>query len=118
MSTASSIRFLSLATMCAAVLASQPALARDRQATVSNANGQSATRDVNRLRGDVATSTTTANGKVLGTRTVDRNADGTTATATGPKGGAVTRESVPTDTGSSTTVTGPKGQSGSVQVTR
>lgn len=113
-----SLRSIALATLYLAVFAVQPALARERQAAVTGANGKSATRDVSRVHGDVSSRTTSAQGKTLATRNVDRSAGSTTGSVTGPQGKSGTRETTRTETGSSTTVTGPKGQTGSVAVTR
>jgi hypothetical protein len=66
------------------------AQARERNTTVTGANGKSATRNVQRAGGDVQSSTTGPNGKTS-TRTVDRSASGTTATVTGPNGKTATR---------------------------
>lgn len=118
MSISISPRLALVAALCSSLLALPAAEARERKTTVTNAQGQSATRNVSRSGGDVNASTTTANGQTLSTRTVDRSATGTTATTSGPQGNSATRETVKTDTGSSTTVTGPKGNSGAVTVTR
>jgi hypothetical protein len=116
----SSISFHSIAlgALCLAVLAVQPALARDRQATATGPNGKSAARDVSRVQGDVSSSTTSAQGKTLASRNVDRSASSTTGSVAGPQGKSGTREATRTETGSSTSVTGPNGQTGSVAVTR
>ncbi len=113
-----SLRSITLAALCLTALAAQPALARDRQATVTGTNGQSATRNVARVQGDVSSSTTGAQGQTLASRNVDRSAGSTTSSATGPQGNSATRETTRTETGSSTTVTGPNGQTGSVAITR
>ncbi len=118
MSTSISLRLALVAALSSSLLALPEAQARERGATVINAKGQSATRQVNRTGGDVNASTKAANGQTLSTRTVDRSATGTTATTTGPQGNSATRGTVKIDTGSTTTVTGPQGQSGTVAVTR
>lgn len=117
-SSSNSLRSIALAALCLAVLSAQPALARERQATVTGANGNSATRDVSRAQGDVSSSTTGAHGKTLATRNVDRSAGSTTGSATGPQGKSASRVTTRSETGSSTTVTGPDGQTGSVTATR
>ena len=113
-----SLRSITLAAFCLAALTAQPVLARDRQATVTGANGQSATRNVARVQGDVSMSTTGAQGQTLASRHVDRSAGSTTSATTGPRGRSATRETTRTESGSSTTVTGPNGQTGSVAITR
>ena len=112
------LRSITLAALCLAVFAAQPALARERQATVTGANGKSATRDVSRVQGDVSSSTTSAQGKTLAARKVDRSASSSTGSVTGPQGKSATRETTRTETGSNTTVTGSNGQTGTVAVTR
>lgn len=114
----SSLRSITLTALCLAGLAAQPALARDRQATVTGANGQSATRNVTRAQGDVSSNITNAQGKTIGSRNVNRSAGSTTSATTGPLGRSATRETTRTETGSSTTVTGPNGQTGSVEISR
>jgi len=115
---ASPLRSASLAALCLAALAGQPALARDRQATLTGPQGHSATRDVSRTQGDVSSSTTGTNGKTLASRNVDRSASSTTGSVTGPQGKNATRQTTRTEGGSNTTVTGPNGQTGGVVVTR
>lgn len=75
-----------------ATVALQPDLAqaRERQSTLTGANGKTATRHVVRGGGDVTSSTTLPNGKTS-SRVVDRSASGTTATVTGPNGKTATR---------------------------
>jgi hypothetical protein len=108
---------LSLAGSLATI--AEPAHARDRQATWSGSNGKSPTRDVHRANGDVSSSTTTANGKVLGSRSVDRSAQGAQTTVTGPNGQSATRSTTAQGNGSSsTTVTGPNGREATREVTR
>jgi hypothetical protein len=82
---------LALAAALAAV-ALQPdaAQARERQATLTGANGKTATRHVVRAGGDVSSSTTLPGGRTS-SRVVDRSASGTTATVTGPNGRTATR---------------------------
>lgn len=92
--------------------------ARERSATASGPNGNSATRNVQRANGDVSSSTTTGDGSTLATRNVDRSASSTSGSATGPQGSTATRNTTRTQGGSSTVVTGPNGQSGGVAVTR
>lgn len=77
------------AALCSA-LAILPAEARERQTTVTGANGKTATRNVSRQNGDVQSSTTGPNGKTS-SRSVDRSASGTVATVTGPNGQSATR---------------------------
>lgn len=84
------VRATAVAATLGALLVSQGALARDRQTTVTGANGKTATRDVQRSQGDVSSSTTGPNGKTS-SRQVDRSAAGTTATMTGPNGKTVQR---------------------------
>ena len=67
-----------------------PADARERNSTVSRADGRSATRQVSRQDGVVDSSTTGANGQTT-SRRVERNADGATSTVTGPDGQTATR---------------------------
>lgn len=67
------------------------ATARERHTSVTGPNGQTATRDVVRSRGDVQSTTTRPGGKTS-SRSVDRSASGTTATVTGPNGKSVTRQ--------------------------
>ena len=112
-----SVRLLTLAALSASLLTALPVQARERQAQVS-ANGQSATRHVQRVQGDVSTSTVNAQGKTVGSRNVDRSAEATNASATGPKGGTATRETTRTSEGSSTTVTGSGGKTATVEVSR
>lgn len=82
--------------LAAAVLGSAFALlpdaaqARERHTTITGANGQTATRHVQRSKGDVHSSTTLPNGKTA-SRSVERSASGTTATVTGPNGRTATR---------------------------
>lgn len=108
---------------CATALAglSAPAEARDRSSVSTGPNGKSVVRDVNRERGDVSSSTTSANGRAIGSRSVDRSKTGTQATTTGPNGRSVSRSttpvSTPTGTGANTVVTGPNGRSGTVTTT-
>ncbi len=64
--------------------------ARERNTTITGANGKTATRQVQRAGGDVQSSSTGPTGKVR-SRTVDRSAGGTTATLTGPNGQTATR---------------------------
>ena len=114
----SHLRYVALGALYLAAVAAQPALARDRQTTVTGPQGHSATRDVSRAQGDVASSTTGANGKALASRNVDRSASSTTSSVTGPQGKGATRQTTRTESGSNTTVTGPNGQTGGVVVTR
>jgi hypothetical protein len=85
-----------LAALSAAVIGTTLAVvpvdadARQRQTTVTGANGKTATRSVTRAGGDVQSSTTGPNGKTT-SRSVDRSAAGTTATVTGPNGKTATR---------------------------
>jgi hypothetical protein len=102
---------------CALLTLAQPVDARERQGTVTGPKGQTATRDVSRMQGDVSSSTTGPKGQTA-SRDVDRSSTGTTATVTGPRGKSGTRNTTHTGTGSDTTVTGPNGQSGTVNVTR
>jgi hypothetical protein len=87
---------LTIAALCVAVLgaaiAAAPAdvEARQRQTSVTGANGKTATRNVTRAGGDVQSSTTGPNGKTA-SRSVDRSATGTTVTVTGPNGKTSTR---------------------------
>ena len=85
---------LTLMTLAAAIagtaLLATPAEARERNTTITGANGKTATRQVQRAGGDVQSSSTGPNGKTR-SRTVDRSASGTTATLTGPNGQTATR---------------------------
>lgn len=82
---------IALAAALAATFAmAESAQARERQTTLTGANGKTATRHVVRAQGDVQSSTTGPNGKTM-SRSVDRSASGTTATLTGPKGKTATR---------------------------
>lgn len=87
---------ITLAALAAAVLGASLAVlppaaeARQRQTTVTGAQGKTATRNVSRVKGDVQSSTTGPNGKTT-SRSVDRSATGTTATVTGPNGQTATR---------------------------
>ena len=98
-------------------LAATPAAARERHTTVTGANGKSATRSVERAKGDVSSSTTGPNGK-SSSRVVDRSAGATSATLTGPNGKTATRETTRTDSGSTTTMTGANGKTAAVTVDR
>jgi hypothetical protein len=111
-------RSITLLALSVAVLASHPALARERHTGVTGPNAKTATRDVSRAHGDVSSSTSGAQGKALASRNVDRSAGSTTGSLTGPQGNSATRETTRTETGSNTLVTGPNGQTGSVAVTR
>jgi hypothetical protein len=102
---------------CALLTLAQPVDARERQGTVTGPNGNTATRDVSRMQGDVSSTTTGPNGRSA-SREVDRSSTGTTATVTGPRGKSGSRNTTRTGTGSDTTVTGPNGQTGAVTVTR
>lgn len=113
-----SLTLIAAALVATTVIAAQPAFARERQATVVGGNGKSAIRDVSRSHGDVASSTTAANGRALGSRQVDRSPTSTTGSVTGPQGGTTTRDTARKGSGSTTTVTGPNGQTGNVEVTR
>lgn len=108
---------LLLARAAALVCVTNDALARGRNTTITGANGQTASRSVERSQGNVSSSTTGSNGKTA-SRVVNRSATGTTSTMTGLNGNTATRTTSRTDTGSQTTVTGPNGQTGSVAVTR
>lgn len=85
---------LTLLNLAAAItgsaLLATAAEARERQTTITGANGKTATRQVQRAGGDVQSSTTGPNGKTA-SRTVDRSSSGTTATVTGPNGKTATR---------------------------
>lgn len=81
-------RFLLLT--CCACVAFGAAQARERQTTVTGANGQTATRMVSRSQGDVSSQTTGPNGATA-SRSVDRSASGTQAVVTGPRGKSATR---------------------------
>lgn len=107
---------LALASAAALLGVSGDALARGRSTSMTGANGQTATRSVNRSAGDVSSSSTGPNGNTA-SRLVLRSATGTTSTMTGFNGNTATRSTTRTDTGSQTTVTGPNGQTGSVTVT-
>ncbi|MDR3371258.1 hypothetical protein [Rhodoferax sp.] len=107
---------LSLASATALLCVTGDALARGRNTIITGANGQTASRSVNRSEGNVSSSTTGPNGKTA-SRVVLRSATGTTSTMTGFNGNTATRSTTRTDTGSQTTVTGPNGQTGSVTVT-
>lgn len=96
---------------------SSDAQARERKATVTGANGKTATRQVVRQRGDVSSSTTGPTGKTS-SRSVDRHAGGAQATLTGPNGQTATRSTTRGDGSSSSTVTGPRGQTVNGTVTR
>jgi hypothetical protein len=102
---------------CAVLALATPAQARERQGSVTGPNGQTATRDVSRMQGDVSSTTTGPKGQSA-SREVDRSSTGTTATVTGPRGKSGSRNTTRTGTGSNTTVTGPNGQTGAVTVTR
>jgi hypothetical protein len=112
------VRCSSLAVLCVAAFSVTPASARERHNTFTGAEGKSATRNVSRNQGDVASNVTTADGKVLSSRTVERSPTSTKAQITGPNGQSGSRETTRTATGSSTTTTKPAGQSGVVTVTR
>ena len=84
------IRATAIAVTLGALLANQSAMARERQTSVTGANGKTATHDVHRSQGDVSSSTTGPNGKTS-SRQVDRSASGATATMTGPNGKTVQR---------------------------
>jgi hypothetical protein len=73
------------ATLLAATSALLPAQARERSATITGPQGQTATRQVERLEGDVDSSTTGPNGEVI-SRSVDRSAGSADAVLTGPRG--------------------------------
>jgi hypothetical protein len=103
--------------ICALLALAAPAQARERQGSVIGPKGQTATRDVSRMQGDVSSSTTGPRGQTA-SREVDRSSTGTTATVTGPRGKSGSRSTTRTGTGSDTTVTGPNGQTGAVTVTR
>jgi hypothetical protein len=110
--------FAVIAVASATMLAASPAEARDRQAAFSGAKGQTATRDVHRSQGDVASSTTGPRGQ-MSSRTVDRSAEGANATATGPQGNARTRDTDYQGGGNNTsTVTRANGETASRSVTR
>lgn len=113
-----SVRSVGLAAVCLAIFAAQPALARERQGSVTGPQGKTATHDVSRAQGNVSSSTTNAQGKTLASRGVERNAGSTQGTVTGPQGQSTTRETTRNADGADTTVTGPKGQTGTVSVTR
>lgn len=82
---------IALAAALTATLAiGENAQARERQTTITGANGKTATRHVVRQQGDVQSSTTGPNGKTT-SRSVERSASGTTATLTGPNGKTATR---------------------------
>lgn len=97
------------------LLAVLPAEARERHTGVTGPNGQTATRDVSRVQGDVSSITTGPNGKSA-SRQVDRSATGTSAMVTGPNGQSASRSTTRSATGSQTTVTGPDGGTGTVSV--
>jgi hypothetical protein len=107
---------LLIGSVCAVLAFSGEAQARERHSTMTGANGQTATRDILRNKGDVSSTTTGPNGKTS-SRLVDRSATGTSATVTGFNGNTATRETTRTDSGSTTTVTGSEGKSGTVVVT-
>lgn len=102
--------------LCTVLTLSGEVHARERHVSVTGANGQTATHDIMREKGDVSTTTTGPNGKTS-SRVVDRSASGTSATMTGFNGKTASRETTRTDSGSTTTVTGPEGKSGTVVVT-
>lgn len=111
------MKTLTLMTFAAALVATAalgtPAQARERHTTITGANGQTATRQVQRAGGDVQSSTTGPNGKTS-SRTVDRNADGSTsATVTGPNGKTMTRNATHGGGQANSTVTGPNGRTAS-----
>lgn len=93
------------------------AWARDRHAVITGSQGQTATRDVSRAQGDVASSSTGFRGRTR-SRDVDRSAGGTQATLTGANGQTVNRVTTRNETGSTTTVEGSQGRSGAVTVSR
>ncbi len=118
MNTTTTVCLLTLAALSASLLTALPVQARERQTQVIGGNGQGATRQVQRVQGDVSTSTVNAQGKTLGSRNVDRSAEATNASVAGPKGATATRETTRTSEGSSTTVTGPDGKTATVGVSR
>jgi hypothetical protein len=69
---------------------SHEAEARQRSATFTGPNGQSASRNVSRSQGNVSSTTTGPNGQSA-SRNVSRTASGTEATVTGPNGQSATR---------------------------
>jgi hypothetical protein len=112
-----------LPTFCAAVFGAAALLAlpgalqaRERQTTVTGADGQTATRNVVREHADVASTTTGP--KATRSRVVDRSRGGAEATVTGRNGGTVTRSTVRAAGSTSHTITGPQGQTRGVAVTR
>lgn len=86
-----------------ALLLAAPALARDRQSTVTGPAGKTATYQSSRTQGQVSSSVTGANGQTA-SRNVSRTADSTTATVTGPKGQTASRVTTRTGGASATTV--------------
>lgn len=107
---------LLLAGLCTLLTLGTEAQARDRHTSVTTGNGQTASRDVAREKGQVSSSTVWFDGKTS-SRTVDRSATGASATLTGKNGNTVNRDTTRTSTGSTTTVTGSNGQTGTIVVT-
>ena len=106
----SAIGAVLMALAASTAIVTTPAQARERQTHISGANGNSATRNVQRAGGDVSSSSTGVNGKTR-SRNVDRGAAGTQATVVGPNGKATTRSTAALGQGdSATTLTGPDGQ--------
>jgi hypothetical protein len=108
---------LTAVSACALLTLAAPAEARERQGSVTGSNGNTATRSVSRVQGDVSASTTGPRGKTT-SREVERTATTTTATTTGPNGNSVSRDTTRNSEGSQTTITGSNGQSGTVTVAR
>lgn len=117
-STHFSLRAMALMSLCLAALACQPALARDRHATVTGPSGKTASTAISRNQGDVSRTVTNGQGATVASRQVDRSATGTSGTMTGPQGHTATRETTRSDGGSTTTVAGPDGKTGSLTVSR
>lgn len=72
------------------LLAAGAAEARERNTTVTGANGKTLQRQVTRSQGDVSSTTTLPGGKTT-SRVVERSSAGTTATLTGRNGRTATR---------------------------
>ena len=81
---------IALASATALLATTGEAQARERNTTVTGANGKTAQRSVTRSEGDVSSTTTGPNGKTT-SRSVDRSANGATATVTGPNGKTASR---------------------------
>lgn len=92
-----------------AALAAEPATARERSATITGPNGQTAERQVSREMGQVSSSTTGPDGKST-SREVSRGDGQAEATVTGPNGRQWQRVVNRDADGSQAARTGPAGR--------